>query len=415
SSQQEPPHHDIPAVISESSQLQKGVLAQTQKLQISKLPRNFKGVLNDDVDNYTQLDDEYMDSKGCEVYMDERSGEVTVRFRGEVKAVVKENGLYAPDTGEILQCGFFEFEDDEELGLWSACVLADVAELKQAQLQSLIQSQSQNVTFRSQKQPIKGIEPLNNMVAAKRKRDGSVLMQGQSQNPLQMQFQQQRQQYSKFNSLQDQKVAQDLVSSLQSVLKKDASKVDMLNYSLEPFARQKLFDEISWEGANVIFPMPEVGPLLPEEKAGYARRALESSATVVQGMAGLIHKVAQGEIDNLIGKMFKVFEAAVVSVSDAQVERESRLEGALQGPQTEDVLSQKTKERFKRKSAKQIIDSRRGFNNTFRRPTIQFKNRKRQSRRNHIFQQKRCFNREIKTKNFKDANNNDKDSEKYLP
>jgi hypothetical protein len=87
-------------------------------------------------------------------------------------------------------------------------------------------------------------------------------------------------------------VAQDLVSSFQGVLKKDASKVDMLNYSLEPFARQKLFDEISWEGANVIFPMPEVGPLLPEEKAGYARRALESSAAVVQGMAGLIHKVA---------------------------------------------------------------------------------------------------------------------------
>jgi hypothetical protein len=115
-------------------------LAQTQKLQISKLPRNFRDVLNDDADNYTQLDDEYMDSKGCEVYVDERSGEVTVRFRGEVKAVVKENGLYAPDTGEILQCGFFEFEDDEELGLWSACVLADAAELKQAQLQSLIQS-----------------------------------------------------------------------------------------------------------------------------------------------------------------------------------------------------------------------------------------------------------------------------------
>ncbi|KAA6369594.1 MAG: putative reverse transcriptase [Streblomastix strix] len=105
--------------------------------------------------------------------------------------------------------------------------------------------------------------------------------------------------------------------------------------------------------------MPEVGPLLPEEKAGYSSKALESSAAIVQGMAGLIHKVAQGETDNLVGKMFKIFEAAVVSVSDAQVERESRLEGVFQGPQTEDVLSQKTKERFKRKSAKQVIDGRR--------------------------------------------------------
>ncbi|KAA6357732.1 MAG: hypothetical protein EZS28_046741, partial [Streblomastix strix] len=107
-----------------------------------------------------------------------------------------------------------------------------------------------------------------------------------------------------------------------------------------------------------------VGPLLPEEKAGYARRALESSAAVVQGIAGLIYKVAQGDNDNLVGKMFKVFEASVVSVSDAQVERESRLEGVYHGPQRDDVLSQKTKERFKRKSAKQVIDGRRA-NTTF--------------------------------------------------
>ncbi|KAA6397240.1 MAG: hypothetical protein EZS28_007238 [Streblomastix strix] len=336
----------------EYCQQQKGFLSQTQKLQISKRPRNFRDVLNDDADNYTQLEDEYIDSKGCEVYVDERSGEVSVRFRGEVKAVVKENGLYAPGTGEKLQCGFFEFEDDEKFGLWSAYVLADAAELKQAQLQSLIRSQSQNVTFKSQKQPIEGIEPLNNIVAAKHKRDRSM------------------QQYSKFNSLQDQKVAHDLVSSFKGVLKKDASKVDMLHYTLEPFAREKLFDEISWEGVNVIFPMPEVGPLLPEEKAGYARRALESSAAVVQGMAGLIHKVAQGDTENQVGKMFKIFEASVLYVSDAQVERELRLEGVYQGPQTEDVLSQKTKERFQRKSAKLEIDGRRDFSNIFRRTAI---------------------------------------------
>ncbi|KAA6374456.1 MAG: hypothetical protein EZS28_030017, partial [Streblomastix strix] len=333
--------------------------ATNTKTSDFQAPRNFRDVLNDDTDKYSQLDDEYMESKGCEVYVDERSGEVTMRFRGEVKVVVKENGLYAPDTGEILQCGFFEFEDDEELGLWSAYVLADAAELKQEQLQSLIQSQSQNVTFMSQKQPAKCITPQNNMISAKYKQDGSIPLQSQSLNPLQVQFQQQRQQYSKFYSLYDQKVAQDLVSSIQYMLKKDASKIDMLNYKPEPFTRQKLFDEISWKGANVIFPMPVVELLLLEEKAGYAWRALESSAAVVQGMAGLIHKVAQGETDNLVGKMFKVFEAAVVSVSDAQVERESRLEGVFQDPQTEDDLSLKTQERIKRKSAKQVIDGRR--------------------------------------------------------
>ncbi|KAA6363349.1 MAG: hypothetical protein EZS28_041123, partial [Streblomastix strix] len=99
--------------------------------------------------------------------------------------------------------------------------------------------------------------------------------------------------------------------------------------------------------------MPEVGQELQEEKAGYVRRAPESPAAVVQGMAGFIHKVAQDDKDNLVGKMFKVFEAYVVSISDAHVENESRLEGIHQGPQTEDVLSQKTEQIFKRKFAKQ--------------------------------------------------------------
>ncbi|KAA6385649.1 MAG: hypothetical protein EZS28_018826, partial [Streblomastix strix] len=405
SSQQEPHHHDIPVVISETSRLQKSVLSHTQKLQISKLPRDFKDVLNDDADNYTQLDDGLMESKGCEVYVDERSGEVTERFRGEVQAVVKENGLYAPDIGEILQCGFFEFEDDEELGILSACVLADAAELKQAQLQSLNQSQSQNMTFRSKKQPTKWNKPLNNMVSAKRKLNGSVLMQDQRQNLLQMQFQQQKQQYSKFNSLQDKKVAQDLVSSFQGVLKKDASKVDLLNYTLEPFARQKLFDETSLKGTKVIFPMPEVGPLLPEQKAGYARRALESSAAEFQGMAGLIHKVAQGDTDNLVGKMFKIFEASVMSVSDAQVERESRLEDVFQGPQTEDVLTQKTKETFKRKSAKQVIDRRKGLITRSEDQLSSSKSERDRAGDTIYSSKKRDFNRELKSKNFKDTTN----------
>ncbi|KAA6396107.1 MAG: hypothetical protein EZS28_008371 [Streblomastix strix] len=280
-------------------------LPQTQKLQIPKLPGNFRDVLNDDADNYTQLDDEYMYSKGCEVYVDERSGEVTVRFRGEVKAIVKENGLYAPDTDEMLHYGFFEFEYDEKLGLWSAYKLAYAAELKHAQLQCLIQSQSQNVTFRSQKQPTKGIEPLNIMTqAAVFEVRFTVGLEGGT----------------------------GLGFIILGYTEEGRIEGQHAELHVEPFARQKLFDEFIWEGANVIFPMPEVEPMLPEEKTGYARRALESSAAVVQGMAGLIHKVAQGDTYNLVGKMFTVFEASVVSVSEAQVETESRLEGTYQSP-----------------------------------------------------------------------------------
>ncbi|KAA6397079.1 MAG: hypothetical protein EZS28_007398 [Streblomastix strix] len=68
-----------------------------------------------------------------------------------------------------------------------------------------------------------------------------------------------------------------------------------------------------------------------------------------------------------------VLEASVGPVSDAQVEMESRVEGKYQCPQIEDVLSKKTKERFNRISAKLVTDIRKSSNNTFKRPSIQFK------------------------------------------
>ncbi|KAA6370712.1 MAG: hypothetical protein EZS28_033760, partial [Streblomastix strix] len=91
-------------------------------------------------------------------------------------------------------------------------------------------------------------------------------------------------------------------------------------------------------GANDIFPKHEVGNVLSDEKSGYTRKAHQSSADVVQGLAGFIHKVAQENTDNLVGKMFKVFETSILSVSDVQIGKEQKLEGAYQSSQTEDVL-----------------------------------------------------------------------------
>ncbi|KAA6326864.1 MAG: hypothetical protein EZS28_053893, partial [Streblomastix strix] len=119
---------------------------------------------------------------------------------------------------------------------------------------------------------------------------------------------------------------------------------------------------------NVIFPVPKVEPVLPEEKRGLARSALESAVAVNQGVASLIEDIARNNTNKLVGKMFKVWEASLVSVGDAQTERESRLKGVYTGAQTEDILSQSSKERFKRrKTGKRIITQssykgRGGFN-----------------------------------------------------
>ncbi|KAA6360215.1 MAG: hypothetical protein EZS28_044258, partial [Streblomastix strix] len=105
-----------------------------------------------------------------------------------------------------------------------------------------------------------------------------------------------------------------------------------------------------------------VGTILKEEGLGYARRSLESSAAIKQGMAMLINDAARNETDNIVRNMLKVFKTSLILVVDAQIERESRLNGVYKRPQIEDVLSQHTQERFKRKSGKQInIGRRRSF------------------------------------------------------
>ncbi|KAA6399957.1 MAG: hypothetical protein EZS28_004514 [Streblomastix strix] len=193
------------------------------------------------------------------------------------------------------------------------------------------------------------------MVSIRCKRDQSQSAENSTKNSQQAQFQKQIQLYSKFNQLTDQIVEQDLVATIEVVLKKQVSKIDALNYSLEPVARQKLFDEISWSGANIILPMPEIGPLLNEEEQNYATRAFKSSVAAIQVKTMLINDAARNDTDNLVGKMLKVFETSLISVSDHKIERESRLKGIYQEPQTEDVLSQRTKERYLKKTGKQII------------------------------------------------------------
>ncbi|KAA6404404.1 MAG: hypothetical protein EZS28_000063 [Streblomastix strix] len=266
------------------------ILKQSSKIQFSDLSCNIKDGLSDDADNYTLLEDEYMQSKGCEAFVDEIDDDVSVRFHGQVKAILKENGHFEHETKEELHYSFWEFESQENMKIWTAYVLADAAQIKSSHLQNVVQSRLQSVIFRVQKQLVVDVFIPPKMIPMKRKGRRKLI---------------------------DQKITQDIVTIFEGVLKKPASKIEMLNHSLEPVTRQMHFEDISWNGANIIFPMSEVGPILKEESPGYARRQLESSAAVTQGMAMLINDAARNETDNLVGKMLKVFEASLISVADA--------------------------------------------------------------------------------------------------
>ncbi|KAA6377229.1 MAG: hypothetical protein EZS28_027245 [Streblomastix strix] len=346
------------------------------------------------IDSYTRIDDDFMENKGCEVYVNEQTGEIQVRFRGIPKAIVKEQGLFSIQTNVRQDYQFWDFESDEEMKLWVACIQADAALMKNERLQNVIRaSQGKTRTFRDIDTDLPVPSGGLQMHPVKRKREQDGIQEIRVLNPLQAQFQAQRQ---KIFEVQ-------LYTGL----------TDCVRPNVNPIPRQKLFEEISWKGANTIFPMPEAPPALPEEGPAYARMTLESISAVTQGIAGTIHEISQGNTENLVGKMFKLLEASLVAVGDAQQERESRLRGVSQGITTEDVLSKHSKEKFK-KSGKHIQISQRRFGNQveqssgFRRGRIRSNKRKFQYKPRGAFMKEFNFKRQDKTRS------NDLD-DKYNP
>ncbi|KAA6393075.1 MAG: hypothetical protein EZS28_011393 [Streblomastix strix] len=243
-------------------------------------PMSQKGTrlsLGHNYETFTKIEEDFLEEKGCEVYVGEQTGEYQVRFRGQIKATVKVHELYV--KSERIQ---------------------DTTRASQAKMR----------TFRDS-------EP---------------------ETPISIETQQILQ-YAKFNSIEDQKVAQDLTSTLEGILKQQAVKLDVLNYWIQSIARQRLFDEIAWSGDNTIFPKPEASPTLPDEGLGYARMTLESTSAVTQGLASIIHQIAAGETYEVVGKIFKVFKASLLSVCDQQRERQSKIRGFQSDITTEDISS----------------------------------------------------------------------------
>ncbi|KAA6377485.1 MAG: hypothetical protein EZS28_026989 [Streblomastix strix] len=71
---------------------------------------------------------------------------------------------------------------------------------------------------------------------------------------------------AKFSTIDDMKVVQNIRATFEGIM-------------------NKLFEEISWSGANVIFSVAKVEPALPEEKRALARSTRDSAVAVNQGVA----------------------------------------------------------------------------------------------------------------------------------
>ncbi|KAA6401466.1 MAG: hypothetical protein EZS28_003000 [Streblomastix strix] len=301
--------------------------------------------LSRNYETFTRIEDDFMEEKGCEVYVGEQTGEVQVRFRGLVKAVVKEQGLFRAHNNERQDAQYWEFQSEEELRLWVACILTDAASVKNERLQTTIRASHAKIrTFRDTEPEHAIPTELQQMRPVMRKREDEERI-AQASNSLQAQFLQQRLQYAKFNSIEDQMVAYDLTSTFEGILRQEAGKLDALHYQMQQ-SRDK----------------SKAPPALPEEGPGNARMTLEATSTVTQGLAGIIHQIAGGDTQELVDRIYKVFKASLLSVGDAQRERESRIRGFQSGATAEDILSRQSKEKFKKSAKTTFINQGQSLN-----------------------------------------------------
>ncbi|KAA6357200.1 MAG: hypothetical protein EZS28_047272, partial [Streblomastix strix] len=114
-----------------------------------------------------------------------------------------------------------------------------------------------------------------------------------------------------------------------------------------PLKTRRVFDEIAWIGANTMFPMSATPQAVPVVGRRYAIVILNTLSAVTQSPAVVIYQIARVDIDEFVGKTFKIFKAPLLSVRDGQRERESRLRDFKYGITTEVILSKKSKEMFK--------------------------------------------------------------------
>ncbi|KAA6381030.1 MAG: hypothetical protein EZS28_023441 [Streblomastix strix] len=257
-----------------------------------------------DLDRYITISDCFMNEQGCYVCLDRQSNDIQIRFYGELKSVINERGHFDPKSGMHLDADYWGFDPSEDIDLWTACIIAKAAITK-----------------------------------ANRLSDG-----------------QERKRQAKFESLEEAKIAQDVATMLYGIINQDAKDADMLTFQLQPIQRQKLFDEIEWNGANVVFPVLSAEAPLPVERSGLSHKALESACAVNQGITSLIHDIARNRTSNLASKLCKIKEAFLSTVDDTQRERESRLKGIQEAPDEQDVLSKTSREKFKkRKYAKSVV------------------------------------------------------------
>ncbi|KAA6369903.1 MAG: hypothetical protein EZS28_034571 [Streblomastix strix] len=287
--------------------------------------------------------------------------------------------------------------------LWTASIIAQAAITKANRLQDGLNKQK---STRQAVQTNENTPTVNRsvipVIPAKQKRGDETTAIIQNPLSLQEQFQQERNHQAKFESLEEAKIAQDVATTLSGIVKRDAKDADMLAFQLYPIQRQKLFDEIAWDGANVVFTVQSAETTLPEERSVLTRKVLESFCAVNQGITGLIHDIARNRTSNLVSKLCKIWEASLLTFCYTQGERESRLGDKQMALDDQDVHSKTSGEKFKRrKSAKSVLSnwqSNRSFNKVGRfsmnqkgQRNVLFYEKMRYGRQNSTFQKKCMF------------------------
>ncbi|KAA6375158.1 MAG: putative reverse transcriptase, partial [Streblomastix strix] len=133
--------------------------------------------------------------------------------------------------------------------------------------------------------------------------------------------------YAYYDSDADEKVSIKVGKLLEGVFQKSAQDFDPLGFKLDQLDRKALFEKVKLKKVEKHWKLLDVMESAKGEKSVQFHRAVESSATIQEGLYKSIRHIASVNTGNQFGELLEIFQASAVATGDAQSIREGQNDG----------------------------------------------------------------------------------------
>ncbi|KAA6395824.1 MAG: hypothetical protein EZS28_008647 [Streblomastix strix] len=357
---------------------------QKEKLNLEQLQLNLSGDEQDDEIMLTITDD-FMNSIDLTIVYGERSGKIFIVENEEPIAEVKETNIIN-ELGQKLSYDQFRFNSFEDEIVWITSINEDIRKLRQSssngstqipfnqskvifrELQSfkapdasqLIEVEKLNVkrrrldentelltpsVYASIPVVLASNAPIHNIQITGITAIGNPTNVSSQDNSWNLSFSQQFEdkfkEYTKFNSKEEEIVAQKFIQMMEGVCNAEVKKFDANAVVMQPMERQLLFQKIKWKLVNRLWNVAYVAPSAYGEQISIARNAVESTAMQQYVFLDLMFQLGLNKTENFMDNLVDGYRLSLLAIGDAQKVRE-QLTGAFSKPDTLEIYSETT-------------------------------------------------------------------------